>query len=369
MSEMAQYRQSLIATFDSCPLRARFAMEDVRRTPAPIAARGTLIHRFVHKAIKKMNAVGERTYPVDMGMELLAEVLCQYDVPSEEVVPITMEEMKWARVIAVKWCQSINLDSRRMLAAEERFFADLALPIGETVKITGQLDLLLADPPDGLTVVDYKSGFRQPINPRNQEKAEREGSGLTALGWAQWLIYSYLMFENFPSVHRVVFREVHLLRGQERQARMERWEMERLRDVLAAQVSLLHQAVEEGPESPRWVPTAGPHCSMCANPRACPILNDEDIVIDTPEGRQRVAQEWVVAGETKDRRRDILNGLVDVYGPIPVLHSDGRRVVGWDVHPDGKRNFRMFEPKDIPESPYDEVLAEAAREAGVLTDG
>lgn len=363
------YRQSLIATFDSCPLRAKFSMEDVRRTPSPIAARGTLIHRFVHKAIKKMHASGERGYPVEMGMDLLTEILCQHDVPSEEVVPITMEEMKWARVIAVKWCETVNIDARRMLAAEERFFADLTLPTGETVKITGQLDLLLADPPDGLWVVDYKSGWKRPVEPRNQEKAEREGSGLTSLGWAQWLIYSYLMFENFPSIHRVIFGEHHLLRGEKRYARMERWEMERLRDVLAAQVALLHQAVQEGPDSARWIATAGPHCALCSNPRACPILDDDQLDIETPQGRQRIAQEWVVSTETRKRRRDILDGLVDVYGPIEVLHSDGRRVVGWDIDPNGKRNFGMFEPKEIPESPYDEVLAEAVREAGVLTDG
>jgi hypothetical protein len=739
VDKLPTYRQSLIATFDSCPLRAKFAMEDTRRTPSPVAARGTLIHRFVHKAIKKMHATGERSYPVEMGMELLTEILCQRDVPSEEVVPITMEEMKWARVIAVKWCESVDIDATRMLAAEERFFADLALPIGETVQVTGQLDLLLADPPDGLWVIDYKSGYRRPAEPRNMEKAEREGSGLTALGWAQWLIYSYLMFENFPSINRVAFGEHHLLRGEKRYARMERWEMERLKDVLAAQVSLLHQATQEGPDSPRWTPTAGPHCfggetrfltdrgvrtlrdacgervrilnrygewedgevrafgrqqllrmtfddgsvvratpdhrwwpakthhrsktrecidcggptgetrcracslryqktdagrseiseamrnagrdsrittvevdavpivrwahapnldlegirhgivfgdgnlrknrgwsrillqphkaelarffsndpiprfnrgtqeyayfrpiktarkdchgttgcveitlqpahykqlpdpasctpeyargfiagliatdgtagmkgtvaiscegiergeriaelarlggcvtrrsslgtkpsnfspvgtitrelvgikilpssaplirsdhvanfevgqkkqwrmmyrhvvdlvptgeddvfclvvpgsesftlangvatsncAMCAAPRRCPIMNDEDLDPETPEGRQRVAQEWIVAGEVRKRRRDILDGLVDVYGPIPVLHSEGRRVVGWDVHPDGKRNFAMFEPRDLPESQYDEKLAAATREAGVLVD-
>lgn len=368
MTAPETYRQSLIATFDSCPLRARFNLEDVRRTPSPIAARGTLIHRFVHKAVKKMHASGERFYPVDMGMDLMTQVLCQHDVPSKEVVPLTMEQMKWARVIAVKWCENVRLDARRMLAAEERFFADLVLPTGEKVVITGQLDLLLADPPDGLIVTDYKSGYKRPGTPRNMEKAEREGTGLTALGWAQWLIYCYLMFENFPSIHRVIFKEEHLLWGESRQARMERWEMERLKDVLGVQVALLHQAIQEGPTSARWVPTAGPHCALCSNPRACPILEDEHLEIETPEGRQRVAQEWVVAGETKDRRRAILDGIVEVYGPQEVLHSEGRRVVGWDYLPDGKRKFGMFEPRDIPDSPYDAALAAATREAGVLID-
>lgn len=364
------YRQSLIATFDSCPLRAKFAILDRRRTPGHLAARGTLLHRAMHKAVRQMWKNGERTFGVEQGMELLLEVLTQQDVPGEEVVPLTMREMRWTRVAMAKWCESTVLDSRKILATEERLFADLALPTGRTVKVTGQMDLLLADPPDGLIITDYKTGFRRPKNTRNpdSDRALREGTGLTELGWVQWLVYSFLGFANFPSVQRVIFRERHILWDEERYARMERWEMERLVDTLAAQVALLDQAIAEGPDSARWIPTAGPHCALCANPRACPILDDEQIDIVTEEGRRRVAQEWVVSTETRNRRREILDGLVEVHGPIEVLHSDGRRVVGWNYDEKGKRSFGMFEPKDVSESPYDEVLAEAARESGVLVD-
>ncbi len=362
------YRQSTINKYNACPKSALFAIQDTRRTPGPAASQGTMFHRWGHRVVRKMWANGEHSYPVELGMEELVDVLCQQDIPSDEVVPITMQQMKWLRVLVTKWCQNTRLDPRRVLATEERFFADLALPIGETVKITGQLDLLIVDPPKGLLIVDWKSGYRRPPTPRNQEKTESEGTGLTSLGWVQWLVYTYLLFEEFPHIDHVIFREVHVLWGEERQARMERWEMERLRDVLAAQVALLHQAVKEGPDSPRWVPSAGPHCSMCSNPRACPIIQDEQIDITTELGRRRVAQEWHVAGEVRTRRRNILDGLVETYGPIEIPHADGRRVVGWDVSPDGKRNFGMFEPRDVPESPYDLVLAKAAREVGVLAE-
>lgn len=371
MNKPGNYRQSLIATFDSCPLRARFSLEDTRRTPGALAARGTLLHRALHKAVRIMWANGETRMSVEQGMELLLEVLCQANVPSEEVVPLTMSEMRWARVAMVKWCENPTnaIDTRKILATEERLYADLKLPTGKTVRITGQIDLLLADPPDGLVVVDYKTGFRRPKATRDPEKAAREGTGLTELGWVQWLIYSFLGFENFPSVNRVVFRERHVLWDQERYARMERWEMERLVDVLAAQVALLDQAIDEGPTSERWVPSAGTHCALCANPRACPIMELEKIDLTTVTGRRRVAQEWVVATETRDKRREVLDGLVETYGPIEIPHALGRRVVGWDYDVKGKRNFGIFEPRDIPESPYDEALEAAARDAGVIKDG
>lgn len=364
------YRQSLIAAFDSCPLRARFSLEDDRRTPGALAARGTLTHRALHKAVRSMWEHGERTMSVEQGMELLTDVLCQRDVPADEVVPLPMREMKWCRVVMVKWCENTVLDARKVIATEERLFATLKLPDRE-VRITGQMDLLLADPPDGIVVVDYKTGYRRPKTQRSStdpDKAAREGTGLTELGWVQNLVYAFLCFENFPSVHRVIFKEVHVLWNEERFARTERWEAERFTDLLAAQVSLLDQAIEEGPASARWVPSGGPHCALCPRPWSCPILDDEQLNVHTEEGRRRVAQEWIVSDQTKDRRRTILDGLVDVHGPIEVPHALGRRVVGWDYDPKGKRSFGVFEPRDIPDSPYDDMMAEATRKAGALEE-
>ena len=61
------------------------------------------------------------------------------------------------------------------------------------------------------------------------------------------------------------------------------------------------------------------------------------------------------------RRREILDGLVDEYGPIEVPYSDGRRVVGWD-YSGSSRRFGVFEPRSVPASPYDDLLSSAAHE-------
>lgn len=363
-------RQSLIATWDTCPLRTLFALQDERRTPGALAARGTLLHRAIHKAYRKLAKSGERQVPIEVGMEILLDVLCQMgpETASEDFVPLSMREMKWCRVGMTNWCEWTDVDASRMLAAEERLTAPLELRNGRTVDVTGQMDLILSDYPRGLVIIDEKTGYRRPKQTRNTPNSESEGTGLTELGWVQWLVYSFLAFEKWPAgvVDYVDFRERHVMWKEERHARMWRQQMERLRDPLIAQVTALDEAMREGPESKRWVPSAGTHCVMCSRPSACPIMELEGLDLETEEGRRQVAHGWVVSSERRDRYRTVLDGIVDVYGPIEVPHAYGRRAVGWDVDPAGKRRFGLFEPRDVPESPYDDELVSAARDAGVL---
>lgn len=360
------YRQSLIAAFDSCPRRALYSLLDGRRTPSGLAAGGTLNHRFFHRGTKIMIEHGESTMSVEQGMELYAEILAQRDVPAHEVVPVTMRQMRWGRVIVTKWCQTTKLDLRRIVDAEVRLTAELPLASGETVSITGQMDLLLADPPRGMIAGDYKTGFQRPKQPR-ADASDEDGRGLTELGWVQALVYSVLIFHNFPVVEYVIFRERHVLWGEDRTVRIDREEAERLHDVLAAQVALMDQAVREGIDSPRWTPSAGPHCALCARPHDCPIRDQVEMPASEAEARE-LAQEWIVTDARRKERVPFLKGWVEEHGPIEVPHARGRRVVGWDVAEDGKRNFGVFEPTEIAESPFDDLLERAARDAGVLTD-
>lgn len=354
------YRQSSIGVWDSCPRRQLYSMQNVLRSPSPMAAGGTLNHRFFHKAQQEMYRQGEDSISVEQAMEIYAHVLTQSDVPSGEVVPISMKQMKWGRVIAVKWAQTVQISIKRVVSLESRLYCDVSLPNGEKRTISGQLDLLLADPPDGCIVVDWKSGFARPKQPRDLgEPAEdkSEGRGLTELGWAQALIYAFLVFGNYPTVQRVTFREWHVLWGEAREMVIHRYEMERLTDVLAAQVALMDQAIAEGEDSPRWVASPGPHCAMCSGVRLCPVREQFGIP-ETLEEASRLAGEWVVAGAARSERLPLLKGYVDAYGPIEVPHSKGRRVVGWDTSEGGKRSFGVFEPKP-DESPFDGMLTEA----------
>lgn len=364
------YRQSLIAAFDSCPRRALYALLNSTRSPSPLAARGTLFHRFAHRAIMEMREHGERAFPVEQGMELLSEVILQRDIPPDEIVPLSMQDLRWLRVLVVKWCERTEMSVDRIVEVEHRLSMDLVLPTGEVLKVTGQLDTLLAGPADGqATSVDYKTGYARPSRSRAQgDEPDQQGeSGLTALGWVQSLVYAMLVFANYPSVDSFTFREYHVLWGESREVTIQRWEAERMRDVLAAQVSLLHEAILAGPDSPRWVASPGPHCAFCNGRRHCPIRTQVGIPASEEEARQ-MAGEWVLAAEIRKERAVLLKGWVDAYGPIEVAHAHGRRFVGWDYSPDGSRSFSMFEARPVSGAKVPESLEAAAREAGVLSE-
>lgn len=371
LPKLEAYRQSLLAAWDACPRRALYALLNDMRTPSPLAARGTLFHRFAHRAINEMREHGESTYPVEQAMELLSEIILQRDVPPEEIVPISMRELRWLRVLVVKWCEKTELSIDRIVAVEKRLTMDLTLPTGEVLKVTGQLDVLQAGPAENqATVIDHKTGYARPSRSRSQgDEVDQDGeNGLTALGWVQALVYATLVFDAFPSIDLCTFREYHVLWGESREVTIQRWEAERMRDVLAAQVSLLHEAVLAGPDSPRWVASPGPHCSLCNGRRHCPIRTQVGIPADEAEARQ-MAGEWVLAAEIRKERAVMLKGYVDAHGPIEVAHAHGRRFVGWDYSPDGSRSFTVFEAKPVAGASVPESLEAAAREAGVLTDG
>ena len=368
MSELVRpgsYRQSLIAAFDSCPRRALYSILDERRTPSAFAARGTLFHRFHHQAINLMREKGERRLPVEIGMEMLVDVLAQVDVSPDEIVPLTMAEMRWLRVLVAKWCMTMELSIDRLVDVERRLFADLVLPSGEIVQITGQLDTLFSGPGEFVAgSLDAKSGMGRPKKPRGENGEEAKG-GLTELGWVQAHIYAHLVFQNYPSIQRFWFREWHVLWAESRELTVERYESERLQDVLVAQVSLLHTAIQEGAESPRWVASPGPHCALCSGVRLCPIREQVGIPADEEEARL-LAGEWFLAGEARKERLPLLKGWVEEHGPVEVRFSRGRRYVGWDSSEVGRRSFGLIEsPDPEPNEELDAFLLDALRDRGV----
>lgn len=391
----AAVRQSLIAQFDRCPLSTRFALETELRQPGWLAARGTLAHRFFQVAVDWMREHEEPSIPVDAAMELLQLVVAQRDVPDDEVVHLPMKELRWLRVIATKFAYNHSYSVDRIVSTEERYYA--TIPVygpGDTSyarEISGQLDVLLVSPPDGATVVDYKTGFAPA--PRQYEKPdqpEREDT-LSDLGYAQQVIYGFLVMMNFPSVQWVKLREYYVLSDEVREATVHRWEMERIQDVLAGIVAQFDAAVDSElrlhekaqqrradagneeplpvsklPHSKRFFPVPGTHCGMCPRPRDCPIREEVGIPA-TEEDAKRVAQEWIVAGEVRSERLKYVKAWVDRHGPVEIEHAKGRRAVGWVPNATGSgRSFRLYQPQDAPESPFDPMLAAAARERGAL---
>src|SRR4051812_26903601 len=77
-------RQSSIARFDNCPQSLRLEqLEPKPRQVGNMAARGTLFHSWVARALALMRREGETQFAVEQGMELLMDVLAQRDIPDE----------------------------------------------------------------------------------------------------------------------------------------------------------------------------------------------------------------------------------------------------------------------------------------------
>lgn len=364
-------RQSSIAKFDNCARSLLYNVQSPVRQPSDIAALGTLFHRWVGWAIEHMRANGETTMPVDMALEKLLEVVAQRDVPDHEVVHLPMREVPWLRVAVVQWCRGGQFNAARVISVEERLRGVIYVPDGngglyERI-ITGKPDVIVADPPDGVIVVDWKAGWAPPSKlGREDEEARGTGSDseekLSDQGFAQQVIYGALVLQNYPAVQRVTLREAYVRYGEYREATVDRYNLERLTDVLAAVIAQIDAAFAAGPDSDRWLPTAGPHCAMCDGKRLCPLKEWEGIP-DTLDEAQLLAREWIVAAEVRKDRLPHLKGWVDENGPIPLRAGKGRREVGWLKNKTGDgRSFKLYEPENAPESPWDERLEAVLRD-------
>lgn len=367
-------RQSYIARFDNCSYSLLLDLQYPRAQRGNMAARGALFHRWVAKALAQMRAEGWTSYPVEMGLELLLQVLAQRDVPDDDVVHLPMRELRWLRVLVTRWCEGGEFNAARIIAIEEPLYMKLKVPDGQggTYErvIKGTPDVLVADPPNGVIIPDWKSGWASP-----SREVERAGGGyedpggrgekdqrLSDQGYAQQVIYGALVLANLPAIDRVTLREAYIMYGEYREATVHRWEMERITDVVAAIVAQIDSAIAGGSTSERWIPTAGTHCGICPSPRHCPIKDWEGIP-ETEEEAKLLAREWIVAGEVRKDRLPLVKGWVEAHGPIEIDHGKGRREVGWVANSTGNgRRFALYEPEDAPASPFDERMEAVLRD-------
>jgi hypothetical protein len=386
------WRQSDIATFDACPLSLGLRKSiNLRQLPGQIGnlgARGVLFHRFAAAAIEHMREHQERSIDVAMAMELLAEVIAQRDVADEDVVHLPLADMRWLRVLVTRWSYQHEFTIERVVAVERRLYGEIEVrgPDGTTYTraVTGMPDVLLAGPgPEEATIIDWKTGFAPPARKREPTEEDPEPSDkLSDMGYVQQVVYGWLVMKNYPSIQRVTEREWYVMAKEDpvREASVERWEMERIEDVLAGVISQMDGAIASLPDllraqakarrakkpvpTGRFFPIPGSHCGVCVGRRHCPVRKNFGIP-DTLVEAQRLAREWHVAGEIRTERIPYLKGWVADNGPIPVPHAKGRRVVGFR---NGSRSLSLFEPESAPDSPFDPLLEEAARKAGVLSD-
>lgn len=351
LEERPTLRQSILSTFDNCPLSALFALQHEQGWSTRQQARGVIFHRFAAEAMKELKRQGERQMPTEEAMVILREALAQKDVPPEDYVRVPVHEQQWLRVDVLKWCTEWSWDTATIVDIERRLFATASYTAddGRTVerKLTGQLDVLMAEPPDGAVIVDWKTGwYLPPETPEDQP--EKGAEHLSYRGYFQQRFYGWLVMRNYPAIQTVTMRECYPRFGATRAATLHRGDLEHVEAELADIALNLDRALAAGTdpkENRLWTPSPGRHCSYCAKPGACPIEREArgaGAVTDA-EAASRYAAELAVADRVRNHRREALKAYVDVFGPVEVRSAKGRYMIGWTETPRGRR-FGTYVP-------------------------
>lgn len=357
-------RQSLLGDFDSCRLMTRFGLEGYAFT-TPEQARGILFHRFAAEVLLTLRATGEVQIPVNEALAILYEVCAQRDVPDDEVVWCPAEERRMLRIAAVKFVTMHDWDMERLMAVEERLWSTLRYPdpAGGVVErqVTGQPDALLADPPDAIIVLDWKTTRAAPpeYQPRDGVEKHDHGRGLSYLGYFQQRTYAKLALDRYPAASSCTLREHYPIPGVTREATVLRSDLEHIELELSALCELLDRALMGGSESKVWQPTPGKHCSWCPQPGACPIapaVRAGKGGITSAEQAARAAAQMVLADADRKQLAEALKGWVETHGPVPVKSAKGRYEMRWKYSESGRRTFGVHVPEASDRGPSDPVL-------------
>jgi hypothetical protein len=165
-TELFTMRQSTMTTFAHCPMSALFEIQAGERHAPPLA-RGTLAHRCVEEILHTLKGHGEDSMPTEEGIVVMREVLAQIDTPSEDVLVLPPDEEAALRQFVIRFCSDWKWNAPQVMGLEVPLRAEIVCPDGVTRVLTGTPDVLVAEPPDAIVVVDFKSGLGVPRTPRD----------------------------------------------------------------------------------------------------------------------------------------------------------------------------------------------------------
>jgi hypothetical protein len=336
-------RQSVLSRFDECKLTTLLELRHGGGWDGHPQARGHLFHRFAAEALRTLRRQGETRMPVAEALEILYEVVRQRLVPPEDRVRVPMRQLRELRMAVIKWANDNTFSTDRIMSIEQRYNAPVTYVSKEgelvTRLLTGQLDVLIADPPDGAVVIDWKDTWGlPPANTRGVPDApEDDGSHLSYSGYFQQRFYALLVMHNFPAVQTVKLREFYHRHATAREGIVTRDSLEHVTRELSVLVADFDETVAAGAkhagtlsrEDP-WRPSPGNHCSMCPKPASCPIEREArgEGAIDSDETAQRYAGEFEVATQVRAHRMKALKPWTSEHGPVELASSKGRRAVG-----------------------------------------
>ncbi|MGH2900904.1 MAG: PD-(D/E)XK nuclease family protein, partial [Solirubrobacteraceae bacterium] len=171
-------RQSLLAKHDDCALSTLFELKFARGWNTHPQARGTVFHLFAAKVLQTLRDQQSTTIPVHEAEQILVEACRQLTdskgqpIPARNVVRVPLRQMPELRMAARKFASDNSFSHTKITSIEERLRAPLRYvdDQGEvrTRMLTGQLDALLYEAPDGAIVIDWKDTWALPPEPKEK---------------------------------------------------------------------------------------------------------------------------------------------------------------------------------------------------------
>lgn len=371
-------RQSVLSTWDDCPLSSYFELAFDQGWSTHPQAAGTIFHRFAAECLRTMRTTDNATIPTQEALEILAETIRQRGLPLHERVRIPLREIPVLRMAAIKFAKDNKFTVRKIMDIEKRLEATLAY-VDENGEIrerrlTGQPDVLIAEGSSELIIVDWKKTWALPP----EKDPEAENPGISYHGYFQQFFYAWLIFKNYPSIKKVTLREFYAMRTKARSATLHRGELEKIEERLGIAVMEFDAALAFGkPKKLKlgkslgpWQPQPGKHCSYCAASHRCPIpkTRRETIVVRTPEQASEAVAMLAVIEPLRKKIREALRPWVEENGPVAAKWSKGRLVFGLKANKNGRPDLKFFTPegadRPIERMPEDRPMEDALRRAG-----
>lgn len=301
------FRQSLLAAFETCARRTRFAIQNgddlVTGWTETSAELGAAAHAVFAEMLRTMYRYGHEQMPTQEAVEVMYEVLRG----SEWVLPL--EDLDTLRGLVLGFCE-FEFNPKRILCVEQRLTLPIMCEDGVVRVLKGQPDVIVSDPPSGLVIEDWKTGKGRPKKPREVKDGDDAlvtgKQYLSERGHFQLDVYGLLVLKGFlddgsqlaPGAKYVTLRERHMRSRVTREASLSVDELEHVERQVALQLMLLDRAISEGPKSGLFSPRPGSHCTrQCPVARSCPIPREQrgDGAIATPAQADAAARQMVVA--------------------------------------------------------------------------
>lgn len=338
-------RQSTLRMFAQCSLATHWAMQDDGDYSSEEAALGTVVHGVLERILNDLRASGEGRIDFDRALVLMGQTATDPAMPVLGVEALADLKILTLQLAKMQW------SATRIVALEDRLWADVPCPDGKLRRVTGKPDFVMRGEQAGEAIVgDLKSGqAKPPPEPRDGDWTKNNGKPyLSERGHFQLDLNGLLVMRKWSGIHTVVLREWHLRHATTREAwltRDELPEVERRVGILLQQFEQM-QTGERKPEA-----RAGSHCRpMCPNPAACPIPPSErrssrtgngEITTDA-QARTAAAVYAAVDGQ-RARLTDALKAWCDGGRDIPI---DGG-FVGWRSNGGARRSFGVHSgPKE-----------------------